>query len=25
VEKMEKRRKRSEKGGWGRHRGDFWH
>jgi len=25
VEKMEKRRKRSEKGGWGRHRGGFWH
>ena len=25
VEKMEKRRKRSEKGGWGIHRGDFWH
>ena len=25
VEKMEKRRKRSEKGGWGRHQGGFWH
>ena len=25
VEKMEKRRKRSEKGGWGIHRGGFWH
>ena len=25
VEKMEKRRKRSEKGGWGRHRGGIWH
>ncbi len=25
VEKMEKRRKRSEKGGWGRHRGGLWH
>jgi len=25
VEKMEKRRKRAEKGGWGRHRGGFWH
>jgi len=25
VEKMGKRRKRSEKGGWGRHRGGFWH
>jgi Spy/CpxP family protein refolding chaperone len=25
VEKMEKRRKRSEKGSWGRHRGGFWH
>ncbi len=24
VEKMEKHRKRSEKGGWGRHRGGFW-
>jgi len=25
VEKMEKRRKRAEKGGWGRHRSGFWH
>ena len=25
VEKMEKRLKRSEKGGWGIHRGGFWH
>ena len=25
VEKMENRRKRSEKGGWDRHRGGFWH
>jgi len=25
VEEMEKRRKRAEKGGWGRHRGGFWH
>ena len=25
VEKMEKCRKRTEKGGWGRHRSGFWH
>ena len=25
VEDMEKRRKRAEKGGWGRHRSGFWH
>ena len=25
VKKMEKRRKRAAKGGWGRHRGGFWH
>ena len=25
VEKMEKRRKRTEKGSWGRHRSGFWH
>ena len=25
VEIMEKRPKRAEKGGWGRHRGGFWH
>ena len=25
VKKMEKRRKRSEKGDWGRHRSGFWH
>jgi len=25
VEKMEKRRKCSEKGDWGRHRGGLWH
>ena len=25
VEKIKKSRKRFEKGGWGRHRGGFWH
>ena len=25
VEKIKKRRKRSKKDGWGRHRGGFWH